>query len=144
RVLPPEHSGNSSSNQVDVQASTQVQLSDLESAANLKGGNLHEVRRTRGAIPNIGLKNALELKKGLQLRKTEPGTAKSEPHRQSFVYSVIHDHLLGGCRGKLTIDEKSVSFEPEKNSKDGFTIKTMEIGNIEVGDSLKIKVGDRT
>jgi hypothetical protein len=144
-----EHSGNrTTSNEFAVQSPTEVQLADLESAAklNLKEGNLQEARRTCEAILNMEPKNAfaLELKKKLQRRKIKAGTVTAEPRRQSFVYPVIHEHLLGGCRGKLMIDEKSVSFEPEGNSKDGFIVTITGMGTTEAGDSLKIKVGGRT
>jgi hypothetical protein len=148
-ALPSEHSGKrTTSNESAIQAPTEVQLADLESAAklNFKEGHFQEARRTCDAILNLEPKNAfaLELKNKLQRRKIKAGAITAEPPRQSLVYPVIHEHLLGACRGKLMIDEKSVSFEPEGNSKDGFIVTMTELGTTEAGDSLKIKVGGRT
>jgi hypothetical protein len=82
--------------------------------------------------------------KKLKARKIKQGKTISEPRLESFVYSVIHGHSLGGCRGKLTINEELVAFQPEGDSKDGFSVGLAEIGNIEAGNSLKMKIRDRT
>ena len=60
------------------------------------------------------------------------------------VYSVVHEHVLGSCQGKLTIDGKSIAFISPSNSKDEFKTSLSEIIGIEVRDALKIKFKNRT
>ena len=137
-----------SRDRADVLASGEDQLSDLQNAAKvfLRQGNVPEARRTCDAILKKDPKNvfALGLKKKLQPSKAKLGVAISQPHRQSLVYLVIHDHFLGGCRGKLKIDSESVAFVPEGDSKDGFSARLADIVGIEAGDALKIKIGNKT
>jgi hypothetical protein len=63
---------------------------------------------------------------------------------RSQAYSVVHDHVVGNCQGKLIIDGKSIAFVPSGNSKDEFQSSLSEIIGIEAQDALKIKFRNRT
>jgi diguanylate cyclase (GGDEF)-like protein/PAS domain S-box-containing protein len=70
---------------------------------------------------------------------------ENQKHEARFqVHSVVHDHVLGNCQGKLIIDVKSIAFVPSGKSKDEFKSSLSEIIGVEVRDALKIKFRNRT
>jgi hypothetical protein len=64
--------------------------------------------------------------------------------RPDFIYPVIHDHVLGSCRGSLRINNESIAFVASGNSKHGFTAKWEDIVGTELGEVLKIKLRNKT
>lgn len=56
-----------------------------------------------------------------------------------LLYSVIHEHFLGSCRGNLKVGAESIVFEPSENSRHGFVFKLTDIVGTELGDNLKVK-----
>jgi hypothetical protein len=64
--------------------------------------------------------------------------------KPGFVYPVIHDHLLGSCRGKLELTSSSITFTPTKGTKHRFSFKLSDITGTEWGDRLKVRLTNRT
>ena len=68
--------------------------------------------------------------------------SKKQAQKQSpetFTYTVIHDHLIGSCRGKLKIGDGLILFKPSEDSQHGFALKLTDIIGTELSDVLKIK-----
>lgn len=59
--------------------------------------------------------------------------------REPLMYAVIHDHLVGSCRGNLKISGEAIVFEPAEETRHGFVFKLTDIIGTERGDTLKIK-----
>jgi len=53
-------------------------------------------------------------------------------------YPVVHDHLIGSCKGTLKINGYALSFAPSGGSKDGFTERLSRIEVQDPADTLKI------
>jgi len=60
------------------------------------------------------------------------------------MYSVIHVHFLGSCRGRLRISRESIVYEPSEDKRHGFLFKLTDIVGTELGDTLKIKCKNET
>ncbi len=60
-----------------------------------------------------------------------------------YSYPVIHDHVLGSCRGILKISGDTLSFESDKE-KDGFVVAHSEFSWSLDKDKLAIKAGSKT
>jgi hypothetical protein len=56
-----------------------------------------------------------------------------------LLYSVIHEHFLGSCRGNLKVSGESIAFEPSEDSRHRFAFKLTDIVGTELGDTLKVK-----
>jgi hypothetical protein len=67
------------------------------------------------------------------------------PVTESVLYSfpVIHDHMIGSCKGTLMITAGKLSYVPEKE-KDSFSAETGEYSCSSVEDRLIIKSGSKT
>lgn len=63
---------------------------------------------------------------------------------EAQLYSVIHVHFLGSCRGRLTISRQSIAYEPSEDKRHGFLFKLTDIVGTELGDTLKIKCKNET
>jgi len=59
-------------------------------------------------------------------------------------YPVVHDHLIGSCKGTLKINWYALSFVPSGGSKDGFTERLSRIELHDLEDTLKIEVNHKT
>jgi hypothetical protein len=155
--------------QLDKPAFDRRKLSDLEATSKslYNQGNLQEANRRCDEILLRDPQNAygIDLKESIRLAvlpETSGYLAKShnqESHEESaggailatsknpvrklssetLVYEVIHDHLVGSCRGKLKITGESIIFDPSENSRHGFVFKLTDIIGTERGDALKIK-----
>jgi diguanylate cyclase (GGDEF)-like protein len=69
-----------------------------------------------------------------------------EPPKQdppTYSYSVVHEHLLGSCKGTLKISGETLSFESDKE-KDGFVLKYSEFTCALDKDKLTIKASAKT
>jgi hypothetical protein len=64
--------------------------------------------------------------------------------RRTFLYPVIHEHALGRCRGTLEVTEESIAFIAPTDSKGRFNAKLEDITGTELGDRLKIRLGNKT
>jgi tetratricopeptide (TPR) repeat protein len=60
------------------------------------------------------------------------------------VYPVVHDHLLGSCKGHLKINAYVISFVPSGDSTDGFTEPLSEVTLFGPSDRLKIEIRAKT
>jgi hypothetical protein len=95
---------------------------------------------------------------GTSLKATsgKAATAKSAPPRSltkhpaaptekllTGTFPVVHDHVLGSCKGILKITWNTLSFIPERQ-KDGFAFKCGEFSYAASSDQLTIKSGTRT
>jgi len=60
------------------------------------------------------------------------------------VYSVVHDHLFGSCKGYLKINAYVISYSPSEGSTDGFTEPFSEVTLSGTGDRLKIEIRAKT
>ena len=95
---------------------------------------------------------------GTSLKATsgKAATAKSAPPRSltkhpaaptekllTGTFPVVHDHVLGSCKGILKITWNTLSFIPERQ-KDGFTFKYDEFTYASSNDQLTIKSGSKT
>jgi hypothetical protein len=59
-------------------------------------------------------------------------------------YSVIHDHKIGNCSGKLSLNSYGMSYEPKTASPScGFLKKWSEIGLSKSGNRLRIEFDDK-
>jgi hypothetical protein len=95
---------------------------------------------------------------GTSLKATsgKAATAKSAPPRSltkdpaaptekllTGTFPVVHDHVLGSCKGILKITRNTLSFIPERQ-KDGFAFKYDEFTYASSNDQLTIKSGSKT
>ena len=62
----------------------------------------------------------------------------------SSVYPVVHNHMMGSCKGSLIIDADSIEYLPEGKSKDGFRFRLRDTISVARGDSLKIQFSTKT
>ena len=62
---------------------------------------------------------------------------------QSYSFPVIHNHVLGSCKGTLQSSEDSLSFISEK-VKDSFTLTYAEFSCAVSSDTLTIRSGAKT
>jgi diguanylate cyclase (GGDEF)-like protein/PAS domain S-box-containing protein len=69
-------------------------------------------------------------------------STKEKPAPVAYAYRVIHDHLLGSCKGILTVAQNTMSFAPEKGTH-GFELKFPEFTFSSNGDQLTIKAGSQ-
>jgi hypothetical protein len=59
-------------------------------------------------------------------------------------YPVVHDHKIGNCSGKLSVNGYVISYEPRPDSTScGFLKRWSEISLDESGNRLRIKVNDK-
>ena len=65
---------------------------------------------------------------------------KEEP--PVFSYAVVHEHLIGSCKGLLKISPDTLSFESEKD-KDNFVLMYSEFSWSRNKDKLTIKAGEQ-
>ncbi len=70
-----------------------------------------------------------------------PMPATTEP--EAFSYPVIHDHLIGSCKGTLEISKDNLSFISEKG-KDSFTLNYQECSYSLDGEQLSVTGGSKT
>jgi diguanylate cyclase (GGDEF)-like protein len=59
-----------------------------------------------------------------------------------YTYTVIHNHLLGSCKGILTITGDNISYVPEKG-KDGLDLKLSDFTYTSNDEQLTIKAGSQ-
>ena len=75
-------------------------------------------------------------------------TVSTNPDRklsdETLVYAVIHDHVMGSCRGELKINRESIVFAPGEDTRHAFAFKLTDIIGTERGDTLKIKFKHNT
>jgi hypothetical protein len=70
---------------------------------------------------------------------------KAELDKLTFVsYPVVHDHILGNCRGDLRFNAYALSFVPLGNSTDDFLEPFSQVRLFAPGDKLKIEVRVKT
>ena len=67
----------------------------------------------------------------------------SQSSHRNVAYPVIHDHLLGGCHGSLTINDKWVTFSPTGNAKHSFVAPTRFV-SMDRKDMLIVKFKNKT
>ena len=72
-------------------------------------------------------------------RNSTPPPAKP----RAYTFQVVHKHVLGSCKGLLTVSQEALSFAPEKGT-DGFSLKYSEFSTEAPGDDLTIKSASRT
>ena len=63
---------------------------------------------------------------------------------ETLVYDVIHDHVMGNCRGQLKINRGSIVFAAAESTRHAFAFKLTDIVGTERGDTLKIKFRHNT
>jgi diguanylate cyclase (GGDEF)-like protein/PAS domain S-box-containing protein len=63
---------------------------------------------------------------------------------KSSVYPVVHNHVMGSCKGSLIIDADSIEYVPQGKSKDGFRFQLRDTISVARGDSLKIRFSTKT
>jgi hypothetical protein len=76
----------------------------------------------------------------------QPGRKRnpvSQSSHRNVAYPVIHNHLLGGCHGSLTINDKWVTFSPTGSAKHSFVAPTRFV-SIDLKDMLIVKFKDKT
>jgi hypothetical protein len=74
-----------------------------------------------------------------------PQEMKKELQKNEIkTYSVVHDHFVGGCQGKLEFNSYVISYDPFQNSKDGFSEKIGQVSILADGGALKIKLPNKT
>ena len=76
----------------------------------------------------------------------QPGLKRipvSQSPHGNVAYPVIHDHLLSGCHGSLTINDKWVAFSPLGNAKHSFVVPTPLV-RIDFKDKLIVKFKNKT
>jgi len=75
-------------------------------------------------------------------------TVSTNPDRklshETLVYAVIHDHIMGSCRGQLKIHPGSIVFASAEDTRHAFAFKLTDIIGTERGDILKIKFKHKT
>ena len=69
---------------------------------------------------------------------------ETETTAVQIAQSVIHDHLLGSCTGRLKIEGDRISFWSSGNPQDAFTRKISQIKNFELDEKLLIEFKDKT
>lgn len=70
---------------------------------------------------------------------------KNELEKLEFtVYPIVHDHLVGSCKGHLKITASVISFVPSGDSTDGFTEPFSEVTLFGPSDRLKIEIRAKT
>jgi tetratricopeptide (TPR) repeat protein len=70
---------------------------------------------------------------------------KAEVDRLTFsAYTVVHDHTIGSCTGRLKFNGYQIAFVPSNDSKDGFAAKISEIVQVDDGDKLKLHFKGKT
>jgi len=69
-----------------------------------------------------------------------PKTEREAATITVYTLPVVHDHVLGSCRGMLTFDRDGISFVSEK-AKDSFYFKYPDFSYRLDGDRLTIKAG---
>jgi len=70
---------------------------------------------------------------------------KSELDKLAFVsYPVVHDHILGSCKGELRFNAYVLSFVPLGNSTDDFLEPFSQVRLFAPGDKLKIEIRVKT
>jgi diguanylate cyclase (GGDEF)-like protein/PAS domain S-box-containing protein len=65
----------------------------------------------------------------------------------SLAVSVVHKHLMRGCKGQLVVTERGLSFlpeEPQVNAKDSFELALNQFSYSLSKDELSVKTGTRT
>jgi len=70
---------------------------------------------------------------------------KAEIDKLTFnAYAVLHDHALGSCTGRVRFNGYQVAYVPSSDSKDGFSVKMMEVSQVESDDKLRIRLKGKT
>jgi hypothetical protein len=59
-------------------------------------------------------------------------------------YSVVHDHTIGSCTGRLRLNGYQITYVPSSDTKDGFVSRISDIVQVEPGDVLKIHLKNKT
>lgn len=72
-----------------------------------------------------------------------PGSVPSPAKPRPYTLQVVHKHVLGSCKGILTVSQDGLSFAPEKGD-DGFNLKYSQFSSEASDDDLTIKSGSRT
>ena len=104
--------------------------------------------QAKKSIENLRFTEARETYSALlQLSKQEPNLPltseelKEELEKLEFtVYPVIHDHLLGSCKGYLRFNAYVISFAPAGDSRDDFTEPFGAVTLFAPGDRLKMEI----
>src|SRR5262245_16137937 len=76
----------------------------------------------------------------LQPKRQDP--VEPEKADVRMAQSVIHDHLLGSCSGRLKIEGDRISFWSSGNAHEAFTRKISQVTNVQLSDKLLIEFGD--
>jgi diguanylate cyclase (GGDEF)-like protein len=72
----------------------------------------------------------------------KPRSARKKPVPVAYEYKVIHAHLLGSCKGILTVAQDTLSYAPEKGTH-GFELKSSAFTFSSNGDQITIKAGSQ-
>jgi len=158
-----QHSAGSSAIEINQPKVIQSELSQLKAMAKsfYDKGDLQEASRSCDAIllkePHNSF--ALDLKESIRraapanphavpktgsLQTGKPTSGPSKPtvrqlSSENLTYTVIHDHLIGSCRGTLRFTGHSISYVPSGDNRHAFAFKLTDIVGTERGDTLKIK-----
>jgi hypothetical protein len=96
------------------------------------------------SAPNVKLSAGAEseaLESSILLDKSDSATTGG---RTLESFRVVHDHLIGDCKGTLRISDDALSFVPSGGSKDAFTQKLSRIKLRELDEALTIEVKGKT
>jgi diguanylate cyclase (GGDEF)-like protein/PAS domain S-box-containing protein len=131
----------------DLQSNLPTQRSDAQpspSAANssrilpqnTSGGNI--VPKSEAPLPRAAPRKAANVSAKI------PSIGPIPPDTESVLYSfpVIHDHVIGSCKGTLNTIAGKLTYVPEKG-KDGFSVNNGEYSCSVIEDRLVIKSGSK-
>ncbi len=114
-----------------------------------------DIMESAPAAPRNSVPAETETARAASLRPAGDSVSKSKPHltitknaaapSKPLTYSVpvLHDHVLGSCKGILEISRRGLSFVSEKE-KEGFTFQYEDFSYASSDDRLTIKSGSKT
>jgi tetratricopeptide (TPR) repeat protein len=99
------------------------------------------------AVPSSTIQSTAPLAPQTQTPASQPSVSdpvEEDTTAVQIAQSVIHQHLLGSCTGRLKIDGDKISFWSSGNSQDAFTRKIRQITNFELSEKLLIEFKDKS
>jgi len=106
---------------------------------NLAPKNHERTQEERASTAGVSASQPKELPAVGGVRSATSKNVVRKLDSKVLLYSVIHEHFLGSCRGNLKVSGESIVFEPSEDSRHGFVFKLTDIVGTELGDTLKIK-----
>ena len=98
------------------------------------------------AVPASQIQAVPPATQSAELIPAVPKSVKKKPTGATariYTLPVIHDHVLGSCRGTLSFTRSEISFNSERG-KDSFACKPSECSYAIAGDKLIVRSGSRT